>query len=340
MLFSANANFQITVSVILFCCLANVTTFADEGERIEKVRRIDGYPVIFLDKQTQKISGLQTMEARPAGYNPEFIVFGKAVNIQPLLVLHNQYLQAFTTHKSAKAKFSHSEQGVERTQDLFRLGIAAKRRLQEQQSQWQVDKSQVDLANLQVMAIVDNARLNWGKQLTDWAMTADSDKLGPFLSGQQTLLKITLPSNRQLDDDVRTIYVEASGNRSKAQVATLISMDPQIDNTVQGVSYFFQTDGKAILPGMNVSAWISEKKDRVPGVIIPKTALIWSMDQVFVYIKTGEEQFSRRMLAQAVPATGGYFVGESIESGEEIVTTGGQMLLSEELKGQIPDGDD
>lgn len=340
MSFFANTNFLITLSVILCCSLPNVTIFADDGERIQQVKRVDGYPVIVLDKETQQISGLQVIETLPANYRPEFIVFGKAVNIQPLLVLRNRYLQALTERNSAEAKFTQSEQSVKRMQDLFRHGVAAKRRLQAQQSQWQVDRSQVDATHFQVQAVVDEARLNWGKPLTDWAMTADSDKLDAFLSGQQTLLQITLPSNRQLADDVQTIYVEASGDRSKAQEAGLISMNPQIDNTVQGVSYFFRTQGKAIRTGMSVSAWIPEKKDSVPGVIIPKSALIWSMDQVFVYMKTGEEQFSRRMIGLAAPTADGYFIREGIKPGEHVVSTGGQMLLSEELRGQIPDGDD
>jgi hypothetical protein len=36
----------------------------------------------------------------------------------------------------------------------------------------------------------------------------------------------------------------------------------------------------------------------------------------------------------------GYFVGSGINAGEQLVAVGGQMLLSEELKGQIPDEDD
>jgi hypothetical protein len=35
----------------------------------------------------------------------------------------------------------------------------------------------------------------------------------------------------------------------------------------------------------------------------------------------------------------GYFIDKDLTAGEEIVITGGQMLLSEELRGQIPDED-
>ncbi|MGZ5055641.1 MAG: efflux RND transporter periplasmic adaptor subunit, partial [Methylobacter sp.] len=76
------------------------------------------------------------------------------------------------------------------------------------------------------------------------------------------------------------------------------------------------------------------------GVIIPKSALVWYMDQAFVYIKTAEEQFSRRTIDHYSATADGYFVGNGINAGEQLVVTGGQMLLSEELRGQIPDEDD
>ena len=76
------------------------------------------------------------------------------------------------------------------------------------------------------------------------------------------------------------------------------------------------------------------------GVIIPKYVLIWYMDQALVYIKTAEETFSRRTLVHYFATADGYFIPDAINPGEQIVTKGAQMLLSEELRGQIPKEDD
>ena len=91
---------------------------------------------------------------------------------------------------------------------------------------------------------------------------------------------------------------------------------------------------------MRVAAWIPEQGENQSGVIIPKSALIWYMDQAFVYIKTDAEQFSRRTIDQYWATSDGYFVGGGINAGEQLVVTGGQMLLSEEFRGQIPNEDD
>jgi hypothetical protein len=295
---------------------------------------------VFLGGNAQKLSGLQTITLTAATNHPEFTAYGKAVNIQPLIELRNRYLVSLTEHNSAKAKFNQAEQNIKRQQDLYRDGAGSKRNLQDQQSQWKTNKAQVDAAQIQGKAIVDEALLKWGKELTGWALATDSDKLSAFLSGQQTLLQITLPANKQLANDVQTIYVEASGNRSAADKASLISVAPQIDNTVQGESYFFQTGGSHIRTGMRVAAWIPEQSENQPGVIIPKSALIWHMNQAFVYIKTDADKFSRRNIDNFSATTDGYFINNELNPGEQLVVTGGQMLLSEEFRGQIPNEDD
>jgi hypothetical protein len=64
------------------------------------------------------------------------------------------------------------------------------------------------------------------------------------------------------------------------------------------------------------------------------------MDQALVYIKTGEDTFSRRTLAHYSATADGYFIPDALNPGEQVVTLGAQMLLSEELRGQIPKEDD
>lgn len=300
----------------------------------------DRYPVIELSREAQRMAGLQTMEARPVRHRPEFMAYGKAVNLQPLLALRHQYLQALTDGSSAQAKLIQSREGMKRVQDLLTHGVAPKRRLQEQQSQWRVDQSQVDASHYRLQAIVNEARLNWGEPLTGWAMTADSGHLDAFLSGQDILLQITLPSGRRLADGIRTIFVDAAGNRSKAREAGFVSQAPQTDAPIQGISYFFRTQAREILPGMSVSAWIPEDRAAVEGVAVPTSAVLWSMDQQFVYVKNGEKRFSRRLLETPAPMGDGYFISGTILPGEQVVTVGGQLLLSEELRGKIAEDDD
>jgi hypothetical protein len=316
-------------------------TLAIADQHTPEALNVTGQSVITLDPEIQKLSGIETITLKPVNYQTEFTANGGAINIRPLIALHHRYLVALTEYSSAAAKFKQAEQNLNRQQDLYRNGVSSKRNLQEQQAQWQSCKAQVDATNFQGKAIIDEVLLNWGKELAEWALSSNSDKLNTFLSGRKTLLQITLPANKHLTDDIQTIHIAASGNRSKAHKAELISAAVQTETVAQGESYYFQTSDKNIITGMNVTAWIPEQNANVTGVIIPKSALVWYMGQAFVYLKTAEETFIRRIIDRYSATSEGYFVPGAIKPGEQIVTTGGQMLLSEELRGQIPgEGDD
>jgi hypothetical protein len=64
------------------------------------------------------------------------------------------------------------------------------------------------------------------------------------------------------------------------------------------------------------------------------------MDQAFVFVKTTDENFSRLNITDYTAANDGYFIQDAIKPDDQIVVKGAQMLLSEELKGQIPKGND
>ncbi|MDD1613408.1 MAG: hypothetical protein LUP98_01975 [Methylococcaceae bacterium] len=334
------------MNTLLITCFLALNLFsmtlavANDEKLSSEVQNNTGQPGIKLDAEAQKLSGIETTTLKPASHHAEFTTYGKAINIQPLLALRSRYLLALTERSSAKAKFKQAEQNINRQQDLYRHGVSSKRNLQEQQAQWQSYKAQADATDFQGKAIIDEALLLWGKELTGWALSSDSDKLGAFLSGRQKLLQITLPTNKHLADTVHTIYIEGTGNRSKAHKAELISAVTRTETVAQGESYYFQTGDKNIITGMNVTAWIPEANEQMTGVIIPKSALIWYMDQAFVYLKTAEETFNRRTLEHYSASADGYFIPDAIKPGEQVVTKGAQMLLSEELRGQIPSEDD
>jgi hypothetical protein len=294
---------------------------------------------IKINNALQLSSGIETTTVEAYNQQTEFIAYGKAVNLHPLLALRTRYLQTIAESNRALAKFKHAEQTINRQQDLFKNGVSSKRNLQEHQAQWHIEKAQADASNFQAKAIIDEAILVWGQALTNWALNSKSDNLSDFISGQRKLLQITLPSNKHLAETIKTIVVDTTGNRNLAHKADYISATELTESITQGESYYFQSTDKKIKTGMNITAWIPENDKSDTGVIIPKSALIWNMDQAFVYIKTDEETFHRRIITQYTASNNGYFVANTIESGEKVVTKGAQMLLSEQLRGQIPSED-
>ena len=330
------------ITVISAFALPAFAVASDEdNEAKEQIQTVDGeMPSVHLGQEKQNLSGLEIKTLRPAFYQQEFLAYGKALNVQPLVALRSRYRVALSEELSAGARLTHSRQSIQRTEELYRHGVAPKRAVQTQQSLWKTDTAQFEARRAESDAVIEEARLTWGTRLADWVVATDQDALADFLSGKEVLLLVTLPSGKELSEPITGGYADPDGNRSQAQAAAFISPAPQIDQTVQGASYFFRTNGKKIRPGMNVSVWLPESHLQAKGVIIPPSALVWSMDQAFVYVKTGEDVFSRRLVEHYTPAPQGYFVQNTLRSGEQIVTIGGQMLLSEEFRAQIPNEDD
>ena len=295
---------------------------------------------IKLDTEAQRLSGIETIKLKPTTYQPEFTAPGKALSLQPLLALRNRYFLSITDGSSAEARYKQAEQSINRQQDLYQNGITSKRNLQEQQSQWQSSKALAEATHFQSKAIIDEAHLIWGKELTNWALSANTEQLNGFLTNQFKLLQISLPTGKHLVDSTKTIYIDVTGNRSKAKKAELISAVTQTETIGQGESYYFKTNDKKIISGIYVTAWIPEQTRQTAGVIIPKSALIWYMDQAFIFLKTTDENFSRLNITNSTAANDGYFIQDAIKPDDQIVVKGAQMLLSEELKGQIPKGND
>ncbi len=313
--------------------------YADEDDLPKQAKASGSGPMVILDENKQGLAGLKMMVVSAAQQHAEFTAVGKVVSIQPLLALRERYLTAQAELEGAKAKRKLVSLSLSRQKALFKHGIAPKRSLQDHEAQGIAEQASVAAIEAKLTAIVNEARLNWGKPLAEMALSAKSAKLKEFIAGEKQLLQITLPGNRRLAIDQEFIQVEPSGNRSKAQVATFISHAALTDNAQQGASFFFQADATGASIGSKVTAWVRDDGNGRIGVVLPESSLVWYLDQVCVYIKTAKESFSRRTLQDFSPAVGGYFVSEGITAGEEIVITGGQMLLSEELKNQVPEED-
>jgi hypothetical protein len=326
---------------VLSICLHN--SFAASklaGQQPDTPASPDASDTLRLDIKSQQLAGIKTQALVMVLQQVEFTAYGRVLSPEPLLQLRQQYLSAWAHQNSAKARYNEAHLNLNRTENLHQQDIVSTRRLQEQQAQWQADRANLDASIAQQNTILDSSRLEWGNILTDWFVRTPDKTASLFLNHTAHLIQITLPANQQLPAAVHNIAIDTHGQRGTASNATLISASPRIDSLTQGQSYFFKATGRQIPVGAHITAWIASDEQQLNGVSIPKSALVWNMGQAYVYIKTGEQQFSRRALVTYVAGENDYFVTGTLAAGEEIVTTGAQTLLSQQLKAQIPDEDD
>lgn len=296
-------------------------------------------PTLSLAPKTQQLAGIETQPLEAVQQQPEFLAYGTVLSLEPLLQLRQQFLAARTQQDSAKARYTEAHLNLSRTKDLHDQDIVSTRRLQEQQAQWQADKANLDATGYQQQAILTTSRLEWGEPLTDWFIQTPGKAAAQFLNHGAQLLQVTLPANLHLDPAIRSIVIDERGQRNHATQATLISASPRIDPVSQGERYFFKVEGRRIPFGAQVTAWIASDTKQTTGVFVPESALVWHLGQTFVFIKTADDEFSRKALPELMPVGHGYFVKGSLQAGEEIVIRGAQTLLSQELKSLIPSED-
>jgi membrane fusion protein, multidrug efflux system len=104
--------------------------------------------------------------------------------------------------------------------------------------------------------------------------------------------------------------------------------------------YRVETADPALRPGMAFQAWILSVGDPQKGVVVPRSALVRFAGKTWAYVQLDEPAFARREVVGARPVADGWFVPQGFTPGQRVVTSGAQILLSEELKSQIQVGEE
>ena len=71
------------------------------------------------------------------------------------------------------------------------------------------------------------------------------------------------------------------------------------------------------------------------GTIVPNEAVVWHAGKAWVYVVHDPETFARYEISIANELYDGWFQSGLLEADDEVVVSGAQLLLSEELKFQI-----
>jgi len=116
---------------------------------------------------------------------------------------------------------------------------------------------------------------------------------------------------------------------------TFVSPATRVDPKLQGVSLFYSAPAESgVLPGQNVLAFLPSGKAS-EGVTVPASAVVWWQNRAWIYRRTGPDTFKRIEISTDVPAAGGGYIVKEVPQDAEIVTSGAQLLLSEEFRSQI-----
>jgi hypothetical protein len=308
-----------------------------EGERTIKVpirvSNENGEPVIRIDADTQRRSGIETSHLPSTPHPEELRAYGMVLDVARLTELSNNYASAKAQVQTAQAKLASSKPAFERAEKLFSLPQAiSQAQLQAAQAAFGTDEASLAAAQSQVRTLAATAYQEWGAVLGK-SLVDGSPDITQLIERQDFLLQITLSPGVTLATPPATGSIEIGKARRAA--VTLVSPATRIDPKIQGVSFFYTAPAASgVLPGMNVLAFLPSGRS-VDGVAVPASAIVWWQGRAWIYRRTAPDTFVRTEIATDRPAPDdGYFV-KDLPGNAEVVTRGTQLLLSEEFRAQI-----
>ncbi len=305
----------------------------DDQEQQTSARVIvkNGRTVIRLTDAGQARAGIKTISLKPERERKEIAAPAVVLDATSLLNLASSYAAAQGNLRKARNDVTVSRAEYKRLKALYanQENVSAKV-LEAAEGKFNNDQESVAMARRNLNFQSAALRQSWGNAVAKW-VEQGSKQLDRVFSRKDALAQITLPSDGPQAAPAR-VLLNLPGGRSV--YAQFVSPFPRVDPRIQGTSFLYvaqSTEGLA--PGLDLTARIPVGQ-RLSGVVIPASAVVWLSGERWVYVETAANEFTRRVLTAGFPVAGGRFESRGFAPGERIVTAGAQMLLSEEFRSQ------
>ncbi len=295
-----------------------------------------GRAVVHLSAQSQAAAGIVVQPLKAAKREAAFEAYGIVANLQPLAELRGRYLAAVAEARAARATLAAAESESRRMEMLFRDDRnVSEQTMQAAQARYRAELSHQGAADQAAASIRDTIRGAWGETITAWAINPDSQTIRSLLEHTAFLVQLVLPHDLPRAAVRGRIAVAPAMAREDARPASFVAESPQIDPAFPGETYFYLATGGGLRSGMRVAARIKLAGAPTSGVIVPAAAVVWHAGKAWAYVKDDEGSFARFEVSTVDELEGGWFNPTGFDGDDEVVVSGAQLLLSEELKYQI-----
>jgi hypothetical protein len=311
--------------------------YEEEIETGSGVAEAGGRPIVRVSTASQAASGLAT-RALEAAASEDFIeVYGSVVDIRPLLDARGRHLVALGEVRARRATLAAAEAEFQRMQILYRDDRnVSEQALRNAESRYRTESAQLAAAQAAVDAMTDALRSAWGETVAGWAASAESRVLQALLERRSHLVLLAFPFDAPRAATRAEVAVAPVTAREQVRPARYVSEAPAVEAALPGQTFFYLADGAGLRAGARVVARAGTGGGKRSGVLIPREAVVWHAGKSWVYLRRDPETFARHAVDATRELGGGWFnPSGDLEPGNEVVVSGAQLLLSEELKFQI-----
>jgi hypothetical protein len=286
---------------------------ADEGATTSPVqmkRGANGETIISLDAETQKRIGLAVTNLVAMEFLPEVNGFGHVVDTATLAA-------AVAELETARSTAEVSGKEYERLKSLADGNNVSAKNLETAKA----DATRDQLAYETARAKFSTA---WGKKLSESA----ADILKSLADGEATLFKIDLPGGT-ISGSPRGARIVSVSDDEVFKNAEFFDAGQGVDPQTQAQSFVFKAGASQLKPGAAVQAFISIDGAVASGAAVPPEAVLRYQGKTWIYLQTGESDFTRREISD-FNSDGGWFARD-LSATNRVVIGGAQTVLSAEL---------
>lgn len=302
-----------------------------------------GQTVITVTKETQIQSEIHTSPLVATSYAENILSYGSVLNLAELSNLRSQYLATASENLLIQHNLAASQKEYARLDALNQddKNVADK---VVQTALVEVKNNEAKLtANVTATKNLANTmRQQWGSALTQMATApAPNALLNQLLFNESVLIQITLPFSAREPEKNSKIQIAPTSALSQKISADYFSPAPTSSAAMQGKTYFYTAKAPFLRAGMPVKVLdFNQLSKPLTGVMIPNNAVIWHAGKPWVYHKKNATEFTRLPINNDHEMEEGWFYQGGLKPNDEVVTSGAQLLLSEEFKSQITNEND
>ena len=299
----------------------------------------EGRPSVKLSEQAQAASGIVTEPMKPVSAAPEYRAYGIVMNLQPLIELRARYSTARSEAMSAGAALANSTSEYKRLMALLRDDRnVSERVVQAAEATWKSDQARLTAAEQLAANTLDSMRNQWGNTLSGWAIEHESAMFARLMKSEDVIVQIAM-SNSPTSVGSAKVAVAPAESNAKPRPAQFVSASPQTDTALQGRTFFYRVPGEGLRIGMRLTAQVRTEGATLNGVAISLRAVVWYAGKAWVYVMSGNDEFTRYEVNPQQESGDHWIVTNGLSPGDKVVVGGAQLLLSEEQKYQIKTDD-
>jgi len=302
-------------ALLAACSKSGVEAEKPNAEQSHVKRGTNGGANVTIDAETQKRVGLKVANPSAVQWQPEVRGYGRVLDPAPLAALTADLVQAHVAMETSQREF-------ERLRTLAEQNNASARALQAAEAAAKRDQVLVE-------SLRTKLALGWGKAILE------RDDPPAFVksltTGEHSLVRIDLSAGELLKSppaSARLVSLSAAEDPIPAEFFDAAS---SVDPLTQGQGFLFLIEGKTLPPGTAVTGFLKIAGEPLSGVIVPRDAVLRHEGKAWIYLQTGDVEFTRGEISLDHPTENGWFISAGVTVKDRVVVSGGQTILSEEL---------